>query len=179
VAAESAAGGWSDDDVAAITAATRDLHIGERELTRLLALPASDHGLREEVLTSSDAFHASIFALDAGETIPLHDHPALTVICKVLRGRIRVRSFEWVDAASRTARDRGDEQLDANDGAAVLRGSPGTLHTITALAPTAFLDLFAPYYDDADRRCCYYRAPESTRGGLVTLAEVTWEEARR
>jgi hypothetical protein len=159
--------------------AARDLRIDDGELARLLAVTTSDHGLREEVITSSESFHASVFALAAGETIPLHDHPALSVICKVLRGRIGVRSFEWVDTASFVARDCGEETIDAADGVSVLRGAPGTLHTITALEPSAFLDLFAPYYDDRERQCRYYAAPVARRGELVTLRERSWEEARR
>lgn len=157
----------------------RALRIGAGDLSRLLAAPVADHGLRETVITTSDAFHASIFALDAGEMVPLHDHPNLNVICKVLRGRIRVRSFEWTDRAALTVRDHGEVIGADDDDALVLRAAPGTLHTITALEPSAFLDLFAPYYDDAERRCRYYEVASRASRDAVTLREVSWEEARR
>jgi len=185
-----ARGGWSDEAVAAIVASTRGLLVDDAEVERLLGLPVADHGFREEVFTTDPSFHASVFAIAAGETIPLHDHPELDVISKVLRGRIRVRAYEWADAASLLARECDEVILGDNDDALVIRKSPGTLHTVTAIEPAVFLDLFAPYYDDEVRPCSYYRVAGlpscqvtdvATRqpGNLVTLKIVSWEEARR
>ncbi|MDP9360518.1 MAG: hypothetical protein M3P29_03610 [Acidobacteriota bacterium] len=189
--AEAAArGGWRDSDVAALAASSRTLRIDEAELQRLLNLPVADHGFREEVFMTDPSFHASVFALAAGEIIPLHDHPSLDVISKVLRGRIRVRTYEWLDAEKLVAGERGEVVIGENDDAFVLRKSPGTLHTVTALEPTAFLDLFAPYYDEEKRPCRYYKvaglpgcqvANGVTRqlGNPVTLRVVSWEEAHQ
>jgi PCO_ADO len=189
-----ARGGWSERDVASLAESTRGLRCDDAELARLLALPVADHGHREEVFTTDPSFHASVFALAEGETIPLHDHPGLDVISKVLRGRIRVRTYEWIDASSLVADDRGEMVLGIEDAAIVLRKSPGTLHTITAIEATAFLDLFAPYYDDEKRPCSYYVVADSAAGrhrasrrdasapvasAPVSLRVVTWEEARQ
>ena len=184
-----ARGGWNDEVVASLAESTRDLRCNADELARLLALPEADHGFREEVFMTDPSFHASVFALAEGDTIPLHDHPRMDVISKVLRGRVRVRAYEWVDAATLLARECGEVIIGEGDGALVLRNSPGTLHTITALAGTAFLDLFAPYYDDAARPCNYYavarpaarrrRASRRDASAPVSLRIVTWEEARR
>ena len=176
--AETAArNGWSDDAVKSLTEAARELRCDSEEVARLLALPVADHGFREEVFTTDPAFHASIFALGAGETIPLHDHPSLDVISKVLCGRMRVHTYELIDQASLLARDCGEVVLDPGDDALVLRKSPGTLHTVTAIEPTAFLDLFAPYYDDDARPCTYYKV--SRVNDHVQLRAVSWEEARQ
>ncbi len=183
VEAEAAArAGWSDAAVAALAASTQSLFCDERELARLLALPPSDHGFREEVFTTSPEFHASVFALVAGETIPLHDHPALDVISKVLRGRIHVHTWEWVDADSLTATERGEVVIGERDSALVLRNWPGTLHAITALEDTAFLDLFSPYYDEAVRPCSYYEVAArhgDHEGSTAQLRVTSWEEAHR
>jgi hypothetical protein len=176
--AEAAArNGWSDDAVKSLTDAARELRCDTAEVARLLALPLADHGFREEVFTTDPSFHASVFALAEGETIPLHDHPSLDVISKVLCGRMRVRTFEWIDEPSLLARDCGAVVIDAEDDALVLRKSPGTLHTVTAIEPTAFLDLFAPYYDDAARPCTYYKIAQAN--DVVALRKVSWEEARQ
>jgi hypothetical protein len=173
--------GWSDEAVTSLAESTRGLRCDADELARLLALPEADHGFREEVFVTGPSFHASVFALAKGETIPLHDHPRMDVISKVMRGRIRVQTYEWVDASSLLARQCGEMILGEDDAALVLRQSPGTLHTITALEGTAFLDLFAPYYDDVARPCSYYVAAAGERdaGAPVSLRVVTWEEARR
>jgi len=178
-AAAAAREGWSDKAVASLAESTRGLRCDAEELARLLALPEADHGLREEVFMTDPSFHASVFALAEGETIPLHDHPKMDVISKVLRGRVRVRAYEWVDAAALRARECGELILGVDDGALVLRKCPGTLHTITALEGSAFLDLFAPYYDDVARRCSYYKELAGDAATNVQLRVVTWEEARR
>ena len=114
------------------------------------------------------AAHATIFPLRRGAVLPLHDHPAMTVICKVLHGRMRVESFEWLDEASGEARSLGARELDETSDPVVFGPEPGTLHRITALTDCAFLDLFAPWYDDA-RPCRYYRVDGSR---LVATGEV-------
>jgi hypothetical protein len=185
--AEAAArGGWSDAAIVSLAESTQSLRCDALELARLLALSPADHGFREEVFTTGPAFHASVFALAEGETIPLHDHPGLDVISKVLRGRIQVRTYEWIDAASLLANERDALILGPDDDALVLRKWPGTLHTITAIESTVFLDLFSPYYDDELRPCSYYQKVAGLPGcqvgepaGNVRLRVVTWEEARR
>jgi hypothetical protein len=181
-AARTARVGWSDRDVASLAESTRALRCDDADMARMLAFPVADHGHREVVFTTGPSFHASVFALAEGETIPLHDHPGLDVISKVLRGLIRVRTYEWIDAKALVASDCGEVVLGEDDGAIVLRKSPGTLHTITAIEPTAFLDLFAPYYDDVERPCSYYvvnGSAEGDTGAAVAFRVVTWEEARR
>jgi hypothetical protein len=178
-AAAAAREGWSDKAVASLAESTRGLRCDADELARLLALPEADHGCRKEVFKTSSSFHASVFALAEGETIPLHDHPRMDVISKVLRGRVRVRAYEWVDAAALRARACGELILGEDDGALVLRKCPGTVHTITALEGTAFLDLFAPYYDDVARPCSYYKEVAGDAATNVQFRVVTWEEARR
>jgi hypothetical protein len=170
--------GWSDDAMNALAEAANALRCDDAAVARLLASPTADHGFREEVFATDPAFHASVFALAEGETIPLHDHPGLDVISKVLRGRMRVKAYEWTDASALLARDRGEMVLGADDPAIVQRKSPGTLHTITAIEPTAFLDLFAPYYDDDARPCRYYKVA-GRDGANVHLRVVSWKEARR
>ena len=102
------------------------------------------------------AAHATVFPLARGAVLPLHDHPSMTVICKVLHGRMRIESFAWIDAVSGEARHLPARDVDESSEPVVFGPDPGTLHRITALSDCAFLDLFAPYYDEA-RPCRYYR----------------------
>src|ERR1700756_1361527 len=119
--AEAAArNGWSDDTIESLAESTRAVTCDASELGRLLALPPADHGFREEVFTTGPSFHASVFALAAGESIPLHDHPGMDVISKVLRGRVRVRTFAWADCAALVAAETGEAVLDEASGAFVL-----------------------------------------------------------
>jgi hypothetical protein len=137
-----ATGAWSPADRLAIIDWLK-------ALGRLDAAPAE--------IGDGSAAHATVFALGSGRVLPLHDHPAMTVICKVLRGRMRVEVFEWSDREAGLARDLGARELDETSDPVVFGPEPGMLHRITALTDCAFIDLFAPYYDD-QRPCRYYEA---------------------
>jgi cysteamine dioxygenase len=39
-----------------------------------------------------------VFCFPAGATLPLHDHPEMVVLSKLLYGSVRVRSYDWVTA---------------------------------------------------------------------------------
>lgn len=39
-----------------------------------------------------------VFCFPAGATLPLHDHPEMVVLSKLLYGTVRVRSYDWVAA---------------------------------------------------------------------------------
>jgi hypothetical protein len=143
-----ATGAWSNADRLAIIDSLK-------ALGRLDTAPAE--------IGDTSAAHASVFTLPAGGVLPLHDHPAMTVICKVLRGRMRVEAFEWVDHQARMARSLGAHELDETSDPVVFGPEPGRLHRITALDDCAFIDLFAPYYDD-ERPCRYYRLVDASDG---------------
>src|SRR5437763_10824526 len=122
-------GSWNDADL-------------ETVLDELRPLRATAAATIE--LGDSDGPHATIFPLPRGAVIPLHDHPSMTVISKVLHGRMRIESFEWIDAGSGEARSLGARDVDESSEPMVFGPQPGMLHRIAALSDCTFLDLFAP-----------------------------------
>eukprot|EP00899_Mesostigma_viride_P020507 jgi/Mesvir1/28458/Mv15881-RA.1 len=128
-------------------------------------------------------FSMGIFCLPTSATIPLHNHPGMIVISKILYGSMHVRSYDWCDeegkplppaehaAAERAsllghsrlfprpARPVLDNVFHASDEPGILfPTSGGNIHAFTALTPVAVLDVLAPpYAPGAGRDCTYYR----------------------
>lgn len=104
-----------------------------------------------------------IFIMRKGATIPLHDHPSMHVLSKVLCGRTRIQSFDFDDDGQGAARGsprrallREDVELTPESGVHIVYPRNCNLHTITALTDTAFLDVLGPPYDSEQRTCTYY-----------------------
>ncbi|GJN27508.1 hypothetical protein PR202_gb15538 [Eleusine coracana subsp. coracana] len=50
-----------------------------------------------------DDFSMGVFCFPAGAALPLHDHPEMVVLSKLLYGTVRKRSYDWVaDAPPRS-----------------------------------------------------------------------------
>ncbi|KAM5142470.1 2-aminoethanethiol dioxygenase [Mantella aurantiaca] len=139
-------------------------------------------------ICETDAFSMGVFLLKGGTSIPLHDHPGMHGMLKVLYGKVRIMGFDKMEAAA--APSDLPAQLQPYQRGSVLRaalrssgdyedGSPpcllsphrDNLHQISAVdGPAAFLDILAPPYDPDDGRDCHYykllpASPERTDPG--------------
>lgn len=117
-----------------------------------------------------DSFTMCIFCLPTSSTLPLHDHPGMSVFSKVLYGSMHVKSYDWVEPARfktikkpqtltvRLAKLAVDKVLTASTATSVLfPRKGGNIHCFTAVAPCAVLDILAPPYQEAaGRKCTYY-----------------------
>jgi plant cysteine oxidase len=100
-----------------------------------------------------------IFCLPAGTHIPLHDHPGMTVLSRVLYGSMHVKSFDWSDRAAWEAVPVLDRTVVAGDEPlALFPDAGGNIHAFTAVTDCAVLDLLSPPYRASEGRdCTYYR----------------------
>lgn len=120
---------------------------------------ARRHGGWEAVSLHDDAAsNMSVFALPAGLEMPLHDHPGMTVLCVVLRGRAVVHSLDWAEDYpwSGLARSHGEQHVSVDGRCLMLDSGSHNIHGIRAIEDFVFVDLLAPRYDEAGGRACHY-----------------------
>jgi cysteamine dioxygenase len=118
---------------------------------------------RATTLHEDSLQEVALFALLAGHSIPLHDHPGMTVHQRVLRGALEVEAWDLLEAHTAVelrARHRGIVRCDASTGVHTLTATEGNLHRVMALEDTVFLDVLAPPYG-AERRCTEWRVVEA------------------
>ena len=96
-------------------------------------------------------FEVATVEFDAGDAIPLHNHPDMTGVIVCLSGVTRVESFDLLDETSPEGNlllERVDDlTLTAGDHC-TLTAKRGNIHSLVALEFTQLLDVFTPPYDE-------------------------------
>lgn len=121
-----------------------------------------------------DTFTMSVFIVKSGGSLPLHDHPNMHGILKVISGKVKLRSYTVVESEQlpdssnkdnilthsltsnvRTVIKNDDIVISSDDGCCLLTPKEGNIHEIQPLTSVAaFCDILVPPY--ADDSCHYY-----------------------
>ncbi|KAM3591955.1 uncharacterized protein V6R79_010190 [Siganus canaliculatus] len=128
-------------------------------------------------ICETEVFSMGVFLLRTGASIPLHDHPGMNGMLKVLYGKVSVRCYDKLEDSSvgdapphfkpslassqmsslRRSVLRSVAEYSENSGPCLLTPMRDNLHQIDALdGPAAFLDILAPPYNPEDGRDCHY-----------------------
>jgi len=118
-------------------------------------------------LLKTEQFSFGIFIIRKGMALPLHDHPGMTGIVKVLYGTLKVTSYKAKDGPlsmeehstlNRIPVTRlPDVTLTSSSDCQVLTPHVGNFHFVQSMGDdTAIFDILAPPYSDSDNRDCHY-----------------------
>lgn len=149
------------DDLRALDAGDRDLRDAIDELDGRHAVAAGRWSA--VTLHEDERCEVALFELSAGDAIPLHDHPGMTVHQRVLRGAVEVESWDLLPedgGGGRPARRLLSAVCDVASGVATLGPARGNVHRVRALADAVFVDVLAPPYGDG-RRASEWRVAEA------------------
>lgn len=99
--------------------------------------------------------------------MPLHDHPNMCGMLKVISGKLEVRSYSRIPPNNEVVHVQAENVkiLTETSEASVLLPDVGNYHELTALDgnPAAFYDILSPPYSEQDdasedaRHCTFYR----------------------
>lgn len=116
---------------------------------------------------SEKDFTIAAFVLPPHTSIPLHNHPHMTVLSRVLYGSVHVKTFDYVkdnEDARNVVQCQRDETLYKNRTVFLLEDKEN-LHTFRAGENgTAILDIILPQYNEKEGRICTYYNLKPIRG---------------
>ena len=116
----------------------------------------------------SPEFWMGFFCMSAGTRFPLHDHPGMTGISRLVSGRIHFRGLNGRrrDAAGRLIAEVSAEYELVGCGSEMLTPKVRNIHEISAVEDSVLLDFFVPYYNSA-RKCTFFTETASLQDSAI------------
>lgn len=116
-----------------------------------------------DVLDETPNFNIGVFLIPKGNTIPLHNHPNMFVVSKVIWGSVLINNFDKKPTNDRHLEEYDVFQVDEKEkinmkqnDIAILTPDKNNIHEVIAHEDTAFFDIILPAYDEEENRSCDY-----------------------
>eukprot|EP00658_Telonema_sp_P-2_P035998 TRINITY_DN26103_c0_g1_i2.p1 TRINITY_DN26103_c0_g1~~TRINITY_DN26103_c0_g1_i2.p1 ORF type:complete len:265 (-),score=66.11 TRINITY_DN26103_c0_g1_i2:110-904(-) len=120
-----------------------------------------------------DSLSLGIFLLPHQATLPLHDHPDMTVVSRLVFGDLHSTGYTFCnepEPSGGLAWRHHDERVTAPH-VAVAEPVEGNLHELTCTSENgaAMLDILTPPYEDDQRPCTYFQVKPTDDDQVVRL----------
>jgi hypothetical protein len=118
-------------------------------------------------IVNSKEFDIQVFVIPKGKQLPLHDHPSMIVLSKLVSGTLKVRSFSPESSNKNHETSAGKASLTvsttrtSSDAAWLLSAEENNVHELIANETSIVFDVLLPPYVEPDRPCNFYKAVES------------------
>lgn len=110
-----------------------------------------------------------LFCMAQGTRFPLHDHPDMIGMTRLIHGHISYRSMDILSSTAGLSEAKLQTAGEAQHSALLwLTPSCGNIHEIQAIQSSVLLDLFIPNYSSS--RVCTYFEEISSEGDEVVLS---------
>ena len=116
-------------------------------------------------IVETNNFHVSIFIIPRNSKLPLHDHPNMSVLSKVIKGTLKMKSYNIEKSFEMKsgkkifpAQITNENMIKTNqDKSWFLSPSIDNIHEFEAINETAVVfDVLMPPYDETDGRPCNF-----------------------
>lgn len=125
-------------------------------------------------------FNVALFILRENFTLPLHDHPQMHGILRVLAGEVKVQSFTKIGNESENlviAQKEPVNTISSDTKCGILTPTERNYHEVTAnIGPAAVFDILSPPYDSKKNiNCTYYKEVKCSGSNNEVYLEKTFE----
>jgi len=109
-----------------------------------------------------------LFCMTQGTRFPLHDHPDMIGMTRLIHGHIAYRTMDILSSSAGLSKAKLQAAGEAQDSALLwLTPSCSNIHAIQAVQDSVLLDLFLPNYSNS--RICTYFEEASSEVDIVEL----------
>ena len=119
-------------------------------------------------IVKTPSFHTAVFLLPQGHALPLHDHPEMAVLSKVVYGAVQIEAYSLSD--DNTCSMTLTESRDETQQAWYLTPSNNNIHSFVATKPCLILDILLPPYDEGVGRHCTFYELKQKEGGAESCS---------
>lgn len=116
-----------------------------------------------DILDETPNYNIGVFLIPKGNTIPMHNHPNMFVISKVIWGSVLINCFDKKANNEKNLEEYDVFQVEEKEkinmkknDIAIVTPDNNNIHEVIAHEDSAFFDIILPAYEEEENRSCDY-----------------------